>query len=197
MEKTDEKWWQAVGAATKVNGRLVSSTSEFNQACDHIVALIEDAATLLDKGSYSTAVFLAITAIEETAKVHISIYRTGGGLASRKGDPMYNHRTKHLLALGPTLAMGSRLQAAIGDDRLHEMILQARNGAYVRLREAAIYLERVNEMLVVPKSAISKTTARELLLLSIEAFDDGLVGYSEHTYACAIRTDEIFKKWAA
>jgi len=71
----------------------------------------------------------------------------------------------------------------------------ARDGGFARLREAALYIENINDNLVSPKSAITKQTARELLLFAIETFDDGLVGYTEYTYSCAEQTDEIFAKW--
>lgn len=196
MEKIDEAWWLAIEHATTQSGKFITTTVEFNLACDHIVDLIEDASVMLERGSHSTAAFLAITSLEEIAKVHLGMYRSRGKSPSRKKDPMYKHGAKHLLALGPTVAMGSRLQDAIGDTRMRQLIQQARDGMFVKLREAALYLERTDDALVTPKSVVSKMQAREVLLLTIEAFDDGLVGYTDHTYACAGRTDEVFMKWS-
>ena len=196
MNKLDDQWWLAIDGATNLSGKFVSTTIEFNLACDHIVELIEDASVMLERGSHSTATFLAITALEETAKVHVGMYRSAGQPIPRGKDPMYKHGKKHLLALGPTVAMGSRLQSAIGETRMNQLIQQAREGLFVRLREESLYLERKDDIFVTPKSIISKLQAREILLLTIEAFDDALVGYTDHTYACSKRTDGIFAMWA-
>nr|ART37208.1 D358 [uncultured bacterium] len=48
--------------------RLIESVEEFNSACEHVVLLLEEAEGVFQRGGYSTATFLAITAIEETAK---------------------------------------------------------------------------------------------------------------------------------
>jgi AbiV family abortive infection protein len=77
---------------------------------------------MLERGSHSTTTFLAITALEETAKVHVGMYRSAGQAIPRRKDPMYKHGQKHLLALGPTVAMGSRLQNAIGETRMTQLI---------------------------------------------------------------------------
>lgn len=53
----------------------IGPVRDFDAACDHVVALLSDAATLFERGSYETSAFLAITALEETAKAHVGLYR--------------------------------------------------------------------------------------------------------------------------
>lgn len=64
------------------------------------------------------------------------------------------------------------------------------------LREAALYVAQDDVELKTPAQAIAPSTARELLLLAIEAFDDALVGYTNHTFALGEETDQIFARWA-
>lgn len=192
----DKEWWVAVEAASNVGTRIGASKEEFNSACDHIIQLLQDASTLLELGSHASAAFLAITAIEETSKAHIGMFRNSVQEVARGKDPLYRHNQKHLLALGPTVEMGERLQAAIGEPRMKELIQLARDGKLVGLRESALYFSQVGGNLITPKEALQEQTARELLLLAIEAFVDGLVGYTDHTFELGKRTDQIFEKWA-
>ena len=48
---------------------------EFNRGCDHICGLLGNAFQLFNTSSFSTCVFLAITAIEEIAKLEIALFR--------------------------------------------------------------------------------------------------------------------------
>jgi AbiV family abortive infection protein len=196
MTDFSEKWWVSVEAATAVGQRLGSSPEEFNAACEHIVQLLTDASTLLAAGSHATAAFLSITAVEETAKVHIGMFRWSSTPVARRKDPLYGHAEKHKLGLGPTVAMGGRLQAAIGEERMHELMRQAQAGDLVKVREAALYVANGVSGLVTPSSAVLPETSRELLLLAIEAFDDGLVGYTSQSMELSRATDELFQKWA-
>jgi AbiV family abortive infection protein len=190
-----EDWWASLEAATAVGQRLGASAGEFNVACEHIAQLLTDASMLLEAGSHATAAFLAITAIEETAKVHIGLYRRSITPAARRKDPLYGHAEKHKLGLGPTVAMGSRLQAAIGEDRMRELMARGQAGNLVKIREAALYIAQGPRGLVTPSSAVPFETSRELLLLAIEAFDDGLVGYTSRSYELGQATDALFSRW--
>lgn len=196
-QASDDDWWSGVRAALAVGQQLAQSVEQFNVACEHIVSLLRDASALLAAGSHATAAFLAITALEETAKVHVGTYRRGAAPAPRRKDPLYRHDEKHRIALGPTVAMGSRLQKAIGADRMNELIAQARDGAFVALREAALYVAQEGADLKTPEQAIAPSTARELLLLAVEAFDDALIGYTNRTFELGEETDAIFARWAS
>ncbi|WP_084293000.1 AbiV family abortive infection protein [Bradyrhizobium sp. WSM3983] len=53
----------------------VDPVPDFNAACDHIVSLLTDTSVLFERCSYGTSTFLAITALEETAKAHVGLFR--------------------------------------------------------------------------------------------------------------------------
>jgi len=118
-------------------------------------------------------------------------------LIKRSKDPLYKHDLKRLLALGHTVAMGSRLQEAIGESRMNELIELGRSGGFDKLREASLYVALRGTPLADPKNAIAESTAGELLLLAVEAFDDSLVGYSNRSFQLREQTDVVFSKWAS
>ena len=196
MSESDHKWWSSVEETLSAGERIGHTSEQFNLACEHITQLLCDASDLLSTGSHATATFLAITAIEETVKVHLGLYRRSTTPLKRSKDPLYKHKEKHTLALGPTVAMGSRLQKAVGESRMNELIEQGRNGELVKLREASLYVEQHGTNLKTPKAAISPSIAREILLLAIEAFDDALVGYTSRSFQLGEMTDALFNKWA-
>ena len=196
MVEFSDDWWASVETATGVGPRLGASAAEFDAACEHIVQLLTDASMLLEAGSHATAAFLSITAIEETAKVHVGSFRRSTAPLARRKDPLYKHAEKHKLALGPTVAMGSRLQAAIGADRMRELIERGHAGDLVKVREAALYVAQGPCGLVTPSSTVSPQASRELLLLAIEALDDGLVGFTSRSLELGRATDVLFLRWA-
>ncbi len=196
MINSSIEWWLAVKDAAAVGEKLCNTTEEFDEACEHIVQLLEDASTLLAMGSHATALFLSITALEETSKVHVGTFRSGVNPVKRSKDPLYKHGTKHRLALGPTVAMGSRLQVAIGEARMNELIDLAKRGEMIALRETALYVEQQKGALCSPKNSISTSLAREILLLAIEAFGDSLVGFTSRSFELDKQTDRIFDRWA-
>jgi hypothetical protein len=73
----------------------------------------------------------------------------------------------------------------------------SRDWGLVKIREAALYVAQDAGGLVTPSSAVSFNTSRELLLLAIEAFDDGLVGYTNRSLELSEATEVLFVKWAA
>jgi AbiV family abortive infection protein len=195
MSEFEEQWWKSVEGASAVGQGIAVTSEELNEALDHIVRLLMDASVLLESGSHATSCFLAITALEETAKIHIGIYRRSAEPAPRKRDPLFRHDKKHNIAAAPTVAMGSRLQAAIGEKRMHELLEVARSGGLVKVREASLYVEKVDDKIQLPYVSVTTTTARELLLFAIEAFDDTLVGYTNHSFDLSKVTDELFLRW--
>jgi AbiV family abortive infection protein len=158
--------------------------------------LLLDASVLLEAGSPASAGFLAITALEETAKIHIGMYRKSAETLPRRKDVLFRHQEKHHIAAAPTLAMGSRLKRVIGEPRMHELIELARSGRFAAIRESALYLEKCDGKLRVPSVVVTRDLARDLVLLAIEAFDNAFVGYTNRSYELGEVTDQIFEKWA-
>jgi AbiV family abortive infection protein len=195
MSDFEEEWWNSVEEALAVGQRTAVTSEELNEALDHIVRLLMDASLLLESGSHATSCFLAITALEETAKIHIGMYRRSAEPVPRKKDALFRHDRKHHIAAAPTVAMGSRLQGTIGENRLYELLELARSGGLVNLREASLYIGKTKDKVQLPSVSITTATARELLLFAIESFDDALVGYTNHSFDLSKLTDELFLKW--
>jgi AbiV family abortive infection protein len=187
----------AIGIAIE-NGELVfgeeSKGVDFNRACDHIVVLLRDAVSCFERGSYGTAVFLAITAIEEIAKAEVGLYRREKSIKPMKrgNDKLFNHASKHQMAILPTVFMGKRLEDALGQERCKELLKEAANGEFRTLREDSLYFSRSDGQFVTPRDLISRGKAREILLLAIEAGDDRLVGYTGHTGLIEQQLSELF-----
>ena len=193
--KYDDEWWSALEDALASGDRLTVGADQLDDACDHIVGLLTDASTLLEGGSHATATFLAITALEEIAKVHIGMYRRGKESLTRRKDPLFQHGKKLHLAAAPTVTMGGRLPDAIGEDRVRALMNMAATGELSRLRQEAIYVEANASVLTIPIDSVGPELARELLLFGIEAFDDAFVGYTGHTAELESITDGLFDRW--
>lgn len=195
-DESTELWYEQLNAAISVGLPLATGTSESDKLFDHVVRLLQDSSLLLEAGSPASSAFIAITALEEIAKIQVSMYRRSGVDVKRSKDPLYNHKHKHHVAAAPTVAMGSRLQKAIGEDRMYALLDEARSGKLVEIRESALYVQRLNGELHLPIETVQKTRARELLLFAVEAFDDAFVGLTNHTGELEIITDKIFSMWA-
>ena len=173
---------------------FIRSSGELDKAINHIVQLIRDACCLYMNASYPNSVFLSITACEEVVKANLGCY-VGEKKLDQKGRPLFKqHKTKHILSAMPTVAMGNRLQQAIGELEMRRIIGMATSGGFLQLRESALYFQRVNNSLVVPAEKIDRDLARTLILYSIEVFDDSLVGKTSHSIEVRSVTDELFEK---
>ena len=192
-----DAWWKSVAGALGVGQRVANSSEDFDAASEHVVQLLNDSSLLLERRSPASACFLAITALEETAKLHVDLFRQSNVPIARSKDPLFKHKEKHRIAAAPTLVTGSRLQKAVGHERLCELMDLARNGGLVALRESCLYFEEKNGKLQTPKAAISQQLAREILLFAAEAFDDAVVGFTDKSFELGVATDELFARWQA
>lgn len=188
----------AIEATSK--GRIFFSKddyiAEFNRGCDHAAGLLDDAFLLFQSSSFATTIFLAITAIEEIAKLDIAVHRREDRTETpknRREDLLFNHKAKHSIALQEVIAIGTRLPKAIGEERVRELLDMAESGELIGMREASLYTDVVNNTFVSPTERFSRKEARELLLLALEVWDDRLVGLTNHTYELDKRTMEIFE----
>jgi len=172
-------------------------SSGFDRAGAHVVTLLGDAVVAFERGSLGTATFLALTALEETAKAELMLFRRAPGEPPKRGDPMRSHANKHAIAVSDTTFMG-RLPKLLGPERCEALHAEADAGQFVPLREASLYVDVQEGELVTPKEAITPVRAREMLLLAIEAADDALVGFTnESMNVWSPALDAMFEKIAA
>jgi AbiV family abortive infection protein len=188
----------AVETAINHDGGLYGDHNDFNAAFDHILALLEEAAGLFERQSFSTSAFLAITVIEETAKAHVAIFRKDRPEGTIKGrDPLHDHRMKHRMAILPPMFISDRLERTLGNDTCVKLQKEAETTGFTATREAALYCARVDGKFTTPRTAVSAERAWELLVLAIEALDDALVGFTNHSMAKSARIDPLFDRIAA
>jgi AbiV family abortive infection protein len=194
---TDAKHgFTSVEDAIAFGGSFITSAEDFNAALDHVARLLDDAVMLYERGSYGSAAFLAITALEETAKAHIGIFRRDDpDKKPMKGrDPFRDHKSKHSMAVLPTLFMSERIMTALGADRANSLRDEAHATGFIAVREAGLYCVRLPTGFVSPKEAVTKLRAWEFLMLAIEAADDALVGCTNHSYEVGKQFDAMFAR---
>lgn len=159
------------------------TVDDVNHAVAHVADLLDDAVSLFQRGSFGSAAFFAITAMEETAKAEILMYRSikqeNGSTKGR--DPLLDHRKKHRIAIRVTTFMG-RLPNLIGKESCKRLQNQSANGKLIKVRERSIYLHIKKGNLSSPKDAVNSERARELLLLALECADDILVGCTNKSF---------------
>jgi AbiV family abortive infection protein len=149
-----------------------------------VLVLLEDAVGAFARGSYGTSVFLAITALEETAKAEILAFRIQKPVGTQKkwGDPLRSHMKKHAMAVRPTTFIG-RLPKILGAETCERLQQEAMDGSINRLRETAIYLScSADGKISTPAMALDRTRAREIVVLALESADDMLVGLTNDSY---------------
>lgn len=187
-----------IANAIKLSGNakpLIRSVNEFNAACIHVVLLLEEAVCLYECKGYSTATFLAITALEEVAKAHCGSFSAGGPDASKKKNNLFHrHGAKHRMAATETVSMGSRLKEAIGLEGISRIEALAHNGGLLNLRETSLYFDRNEITLKTPRERVDKGLCRIMILYAIEAFDDALVGMTSFSMEESVKTDALFER---
>lgn len=190
----------AISAVRNVleNGSKFSiiSTDDFNKCVDHIVGLLNDAALLYRSGSYATSAFMSIAAIEESGKSEMGLFINKEAGKRVKKDPLRDHKKKEKVAVLHTVAMGQRLVVALGKERIDELYHLTYSGGLKRLREDALYWDIKNGRMELPREVVDKAFARDLLLFSIEVFDDRLVGYTNYSMEVSRTTDKLFREIA-
>jgi AbiV family abortive infection protein len=172
---------------------------EFNRGCSHVAGLLRDSQRLYSAGSFATSLFLSITALEETAKLEIAVFRSDGNtppVKNRRDDLLFSHKLKHAIALQEVITIGSRLPAAIGAERLRELIDMSESGKLVELRELALYTDNLDGHFVCPSERIDKQLSRDVLLIALEVWDDRLVGWTNHTYELDADLVQLFREVA-
>lgn len=193
MNEYDEKFLELIEKVVDWGGSIgeLSASEAFNIAIAHVSTLLQDAYLCFLRESYGTAVFLSITALEETAKAELIIFRARGGDGNQnKGrDPLRDHAKKHILSVRFSTFMG-RLPKILGEDACERLRDEAYNGVLNRLRETALYVQADETGVHSPKTAINRERAAEILLLALESADDILVGSTNFS----MELGEIFEK---
>lgn len=198
MDNPDESRLETIEKTLDGSTRFhINSDSDFNNAIDHIIGLLTDSFTLITNNSYGSAAFLAITALEETAKTNFSLFMKHDLNIKNSRDPLMTHYKKHFLSVSPVFKIGTRLSETLGNEKIDEIISQIdqKNGL-MNLRNNAIYWHTDVGGNHFPKNYFDKHFAQELLLFSIESFDDSLVGHNSYSIEASYSTDAIFKEVA-
>jgi AbiV family abortive infection protein len=164
----------------------------FDTAANRVALLLHDAVELFSRSSFGTSVFLSITAMEEVAKAEILGFRTQRSDKKSGRDPLRDHKQKHIIAVRPTTFMG-RLPSMLGAEVCTRLQSEAESGGFIELREKALYVHADAAGISTPQDAITKTRAKEILLLSLECADDNLVGYTNNSFGFG----KSFEAWIA
>jgi AbiV family abortive infection protein len=151
---------------------------EFDIVLCHLRDMFRSSKLLLDNGFFSQSLFLTITVLEEIAKTEVCIFRGFGSTEEKKRskDPLFNHKSKHMISANPILLIGDRLKNSLGSERLDYLFKELESGNFLDIREKCLYFERNKETIVIPTETIDPILSMEMILIVIEMFDDKFVG---------------------
>lgn len=182
FDPVSEVFFAAVDRAVEFAGPRLARHS-FSKVSHHAMRLLEDAMIAYRARSFGTAVFLAVTSIEEVAKAEMAFFRRGPAKPDVRirSDPLFNHKAKHVIGVRPTTFMG-KLREILGIEACKRLQTEAQSGALMQLREAALYSSLDEVETTIPAEVIWPERAREILLLALEVADDVLVGYNSETF---------------
>lgn len=192
MSFLDEKLIQESLQGNRIFGEDI--IGDFNKIFDYIFSLLNDALILLQHSSYATSAFLSITAIEETAKAEMGIFRRKNQIQQSRRDHLNEHLSKHRLALVDTVIMSSRLIEVLGKQKAENFLKQAHSGYLKILRERCLYSQLDNSSFKTPIENITKKESCLLLLFAIECYDDKLIGYTKHSMSQIECINKLFEE---
>jgi AbiV family abortive infection protein len=193
MSSEDDEVFARLESALSAGMRTIHSSEEFNHVSAHILHTLEAAALLYTSGYMPMATFLAITAIEELAKLKVGMFRWGEAPLTRRDDAMFDHREKHALGAGVfPVRLRSRLAEACGERETAELLTIARNGGLRRVREQSLYFERTDARLLVPSEMVPRELSKRILLLAIDEYDDEVSGWTAESYLHGERATALF-----
>ena len=176
-------------------GRLVSSSDDYNRILDHIYELLVAAESLLDRNIHGVSLFCSITSLEEISKLHFGIYSDGKAKFSKRRMPWSkDHFAKQQLSVSRVLHLCDRLRDALSSQDFRDIAESARRGEWNDMRERALYFSQEGAGISTPQDKIPPDVARNLLLFALEMFDDHLVGYTEYSMQFSDRIDSVFNR---
>ena len=190
---------QTVVKALSTESNFKVNIEDFDSCIDHVIHLIDDAVLLYKNGSYSTVTFLAITIIEEVAKIHIGLFSKTpkNGKVRTSKDALHSHNKKQIMGANYTICIGSRLQKNIGKQQMEHIFNIAYENKMSQYRESALYCDYKDGKMHIPTEVINQELSRSFLLFAIESFDDNLVGWDDYSIERSKHTDELFSDIAA
>lgn len=138
----------------------------------------DDCVLLFLNKRYARATSLAISCMEEAGKIGVAQFqillpvaakdRARTNKARRKGNPLFSHPHKHLLACGSGALVNSRVDRVLGMDQVIRFLESAESGDIVRLREATLYTDLTADGLNIPSVVVSVDQARFYVVLAGE-----------------------------
>ena len=170
---------------------------EYNAAVFHVYELIRATYTLFINGSFAPSLFLAITVLEEIAKIksgHMRSWGDGREIVKRGKDPLFSHCTKHKIAFDPIHLIGERISNSIGHARAKEIFEKYASGDYSYLREESLYFSRKKDGLHIPSHKINQRLAAEHILIAIEIFSDDFWGMTTEASEICDMTNVIYSE---
>ncbi len=172
----------------------IRTADEVDHYLDYLLSLMGGSEALFTTGHYHLAAFAAITAIEETARAHLSIFR-GSDAARKKGrDPLRNHAEKQKAAMG-VIFMGQRMHDILGgEDAAQDFHRKINSGYFNELREKSLYCFPGDVSFVRPTDFIDIDMARIVVLVAIETVDDTFCGLTNHSFQVSKEFDAIFDR---
>lgn len=169
-------------------------SDNFDKCLLHIDDLLSSAILLSQNRRYTQALFLAITAVEESVKAEVYCFRSKNENNGRPAkDSLKKHEIKHKAAVNEEiLLIGKRVQNVIGDELTVQIYDNFGKGKTRELRENCLYFEVQADKLIIPTENITPKIAISYILACIEIIDDKLVGWTNLSMKLSTSFDKYF-----
>lgn len=152
---------------------------DYDRAAEYVVCLLEEACEAYQRDVYHLAVFLAVSAMEEAERVdalgHNVLRPILDEMIDVAGPP--REASARDSGLKPSVLTGP-LPDLVGDGKSLRLFWDAKSGRLRRLKGRTIHLSLGERSVETPKEVIDRERALEVLLLSIEAASDFIVGWT-------------------
>lgn len=172
----------------------INTAHDLDRYLDYLFSLMSAVEVLLDKGHFNLAAFTAITAIEETSRAHLSVFRRPDAIRKKGRDPLRDHAEKQTAAMG-VVFMGSRMHDILGgEDAAYEFHKRINDGYLNDVRERSLYCFPEGDTFARPIDAIDSKTAWIIALVAIETVDDTFCGITTYSYQVSEKFDDMFER---
>ena len=166
----------------------------FDRCLSHVNSLLKSCRILCQQSCFTSALFLAITAVEEATKAEIYCFRSKNDSTGKQSkDCLKSHEVKHKIAVNEdVLLIGKRVQNIIGEDLTKSIYENFVKGKTRELRESCLYFEVKDDKLILPEEDVTPQTALSYILACIEIIDDKIVGWTNYSMDLSPIWDEYF-----